>query len=110
MPSATGRSPSNQDITAEIRLGYVYHKQYGTLFAENRYTGSTSYYPHNTLKNLWHLRPVLSRHPLQFELLNNRRNADQYGDDPLAPSQYSIDYEFATVMLANPSSGWRCAI
>lgn len=97
-----GQISFNQDITAEIRLGYVYHKQYGTLFAENRYTGSTSYYPHNTLKNLWHLSEYFPVTRFQFELLNNRRNVDKYGDDPLAPSQYTIDYEFATVMLANP--------
>ena len=97
-----GQISFNQDITAEIRLGYVYQKQYGTLFAENRYSGSVSYYPHNTLKNLWHLSEFFPVSRFQFELLNNRRNAEKYSGDPLAPSQYTIDYEFAAVMLANP--------
>lgn len=44
-----------QDITAEDRTGYLWQKQYGTLFVENRYTAWGNYYPHNTLRNLWTL-------------------------------------------------------
>ncbi len=92
----------NQDITAEQRLGYFYEKPYGTLFVENRYTDWVNYYPHNTLKNLWCLSKYIPSYKFQFELLNNRRNAALYAGDPLAPSTYDIDYEFAAVMLANP--------
>jgi alpha-galactosidase len=90
------------DVTAEVRFGYLYEKQYGTLFVENRYTNAGSYYPHRTLKNLWLLAEVVPARRLQFEVLNHRRNAQKYGDDPLAPANYSIDYLFASVMVSNP--------
>ena len=92
----------NQDITAEDRLGYLYQKQFGTLFVENRYTDWGNYYPHNTLKNLWSLSKYFPVNKFQFEVLNQRRNADRYINDPLAPGNYSIDYLFASVMVANP--------
>ena len=40
-----------------------------------------------------------------MEFLNNARNAEKYGDDPLAPARYTPDALFATVMFANPL-GW----
>jgi alpha-galactosidase len=92
----------NLDVTAEIRYGYLYEKQYGTIFVENRYTDWGNYYPHNTLKNLWQLSVVLPSRKFQFEVLNNKRNMDKYEDDLLAPYNYTMDYEFATVMMANP--------
>jgi alpha-galactosidase len=92
----------NMDVTAEVRFGYLYEKQFGTLFVENRYTNWGNYYPHRTLKNIWLLAEVLPTRRLQFELLNHRRNAQKYGDDPLAPANYSIDYLFASVMVSNP--------
>jgi alpha-galactosidase len=92
----------NMDVTAEVRFGYLYEKQYGTLFVENRYTNHASYYPHRTLKNLWLLAEVVPARRLQFEVLNHRRNPQKYGDDPLAPANYSIDYLFASVMVSNP--------
>lgn len=99
---SNGQIAVNQDITAEDRLGYLYEKQYGTLFVENRYTDWGNYYPHNTLKNLWSLNRYLPACKFQFELLNNTRNRPVYEGDPFAPGLYSMDYLFASVMIANP--------
>lgn len=100
--NSRGAISFNQDITAEDRLGYVYEKQYGTLFVENRYTDWGNYYPHNTLKNVWSLSRYFPMHKFQFEVLNNTRNRAVYGDDPFAPHLYDIDYAFASVMVCNP--------
>ena len=96
----------NLDITAGVRLGYLTHKEIGTLFVENRYTDWTNYYPHAVLKNLWTLSELFPTRKFQFELLNNQRNADKYEasapGDELAPVNYDIDWLFASVMLSNP--------
>ena len=92
----------NLDCTAQNRQGYVMWKQFGTLFVENRYTDWCNYFPHNTLKNLWMLSQFIPPRKFQFELLNNSRNDEKYGDDPLRPATYDITYEFASVMIANP--------
>ncbi|MBQ4637944.1 MAG: alpha-galactosidase [Clostridia bacterium] len=92
----------NLDVTAQNRLGYVHEKNHGTIFVENRYTDWGNYYPHNTLKNLWMLSRYIPSRRLLFEVLNNKRNRDKYEGDPLAPINYPIDYEFASVMLSNP--------
>ena len=96
----------NLDITAGVRLGYLTHKEIGTLFVENRYTDFTNYYPHTTLKNLWMLASVFPTRKFQFELLNNLRNAEKYEaaapGDELAPANYPIDWLFASVMISNP--------
>ncbi len=102
MAAHGGRISLNQDITAELRLGYFYEKQHGTLFVENRYTDWGNYYPHNTLKNLWMLSRYIPARKFQFEALNLRRNAHKYEGDPFAPCLYDMDYAFACVMLANP--------
>lgn len=91
----------NMDITAESRFGYLYEKQFGTIFVENRYTDWGNYYPHNTLKNLWCLSKLMPANKFLFEVLNNKRNINNYAD-PLAPIHYSIDYIFASVMISNP--------
>lgn len=92
----------NLDLTAGDRLGYLYGKEYGTIFVENRYTDWGNYYPHNTLKNLWMLSKYIPADKFQFEVLNCKRNADKYPNDPLAPFEYDIDYTFAAVMFSNP--------
>ena len=96
----------NLDITSGVRLGYLPHKEIGTLFVENRYTDWTNYYPHTTLKNLWELSEYFPARKFQFELLNNLRNADKYEalapSDELAPANYDIDWLFASVMVSNP--------
>ena len=97
-----GKLNFNLDITNNERLGYFCGIQYGTLFVENRYTDWKNYYPHRTMRNLWQLSRYLPAAKFQFEVLNPRRNQDLYGDDPLAPAAYDIDWCFASVMASNP--------
>lgn len=98
-----GRICVNQDITAEIRLGQIYHREFGNLFVENRYTDAGSYYPHGTLKNLWMLSEYVPAGKMQFECLNRARNHDKYpAGDPFAPGNYDMDYLFAVTMAASP--------
>ena len=92
----------NLDITADHRLGHWFHREYGTLFVENRYTDWGCYFPYRTLRNLWMLSRYIPSVKMQFEVLNPRRNPDEYGDDPVAPINYDMDYLFAIVMTANP--------
>ncbi len=92
----------NLDVTAEDRFGYLYQPQYGTLFVENRYTDFANYYPHNTFRNLWSLASVIPAQRLQMEFLNPRRNEDLYREMPFAPTEYGMDYLFATVLPSNP--------
>lgn len=97
-----GKLQFNLDITNDERLGYFCGIPYGTLFVENRYTDWKNYYPHRTLRNLWQLSKYIPAKKFQFEVLNPRRNTELYGDDPLAPNTYDIDWLFASVMPANP--------
>ncbi len=97
----------NMDITAQVRLGHLYQKEYGSLFIENRYTDSTNYYPHYTLKNVWELAKYIPVGKCQFELLNMRRNEklynERYGEpDPLRPALWPMDTVFACSMAACP--------
>jgi alpha-galactosidase len=93
------------DVTAEIRPGYFGMADVGPLFVENRYTDFHGYWPHQTLRNFWQLSAYVDPRRLRMEVLNNQRNLPLYSGDPLAPSIYSPDYLFATVMFANPL-GW----
>ncbi len=90
------------DITAQKRWGYLYGKEYGKIFVENRYTDWANYYPHLTLRNVWHLSKYIPLSKLQFELLNIRRNKERYTDNFLKPACYSMDYVFAVTMFSNP--------
>jgi len=92
----------NLDITANHRLGHWFRREYGTLFVENRYTDTVRYYPFRTLRNLWMLSRFIPTVKFQMEVLNPRRNTALYGDDPLAPANYEMDYLFAAVMVSNP--------
>ena len=47
------------DVTAEIRPGYFGLPDIGTLFVENRYAKHSSWWPHQTLRNLWTLSHVV---------------------------------------------------
>ena len=85
-----------------MRWGYFYQKQYGKLFLENRYTDWGNYFPHDTLRNLWEVSRFVPAQRLQIEVLNPRRNPDQYLNDPFAPGLYSMDYLFGIAMVANP--------
>ena len=93
------------DVTAEVRPGWFGRPEVGPLFVENRYTDWGRYFPHATLRNLWQLAWWVAPWRLRLELLNHRRNAERYGDDPLAPGRYPADYLFAAVMVASPL-GW----
>ena len=102
---SAGRIVLDPDVTAETRMGYFGLPHAGPVFVENRYTDWRRYYPHSTLRNLWMLTHYVDPLRLRMEFLNNARNADKYGDDPLAPGRYSPAYLFATVMFASPL-GW----
>ena len=93
----------NLDITNGPRGGYFYMNETGNLFVENRYTKFGTYYPYQTLRNLWMLSHFVAPERLNFEFLNKWKNKDQYPeDDPFAPANYSFDYLFAITMVAQP--------
>lgn len=100
-----GRLTFDSDATAGLRPSYFGAPATGPIFVENRYTDWQSYWPHLTLRNLWKLAHYVDPLRLRMEFLNNTRNADKYGDHPLAPHQYSPDTLFATVMFSSPL-GW----
>lgn len=107
MMESEGRIVFQMDITNNLRPGWFYEKDLGTLFVENRYTDWGNYYPHNTLRNLWQTAKYIPAQKLLYEVLNLRRNADNYLEedgtsDPLAPGGYTPDYVFASVMVSNP--------
>ncbi len=90
------------DVTNEVRLGFLTGIEHGTLFIENRYTKTTTYYPHRTLRNLWTLSRYLPVCRFQFEIVNPDLAPEAYGDDPFAPVLCDMDYLFASVMVSNP--------
>lgn len=100
-----GRLVFDADVTAGLRTGYFGAPHTGPIFVENRYTDWKTYWPHLTLRNLWQLAGCVDPLRLRMEFLNNQRNTESYGDDPLAPARYSPDALFATVMFSNPL-GW----
>ena len=99
--ASAGQIVFNMDITAGKRFGYLFHREIGDIFVENRYTDWGNYYPHNTLRNLWELSFYFPTKRFQMEVLNHKRNQDKY-HDILAPAGYDMDYLFASVMVANP--------
>jgi alpha-galactosidase len=111
---SAGKVTIDLDATAEVRPGYFGMPSHGPIFVENRYSdsgtptpelGTRGYWPHKTLRNFWLLAQYVDPVRLRMEFLNNARNAAKYGGNPLAPSMYSPDYLFATVMFASPL-GW----
>jgi len=91
------------DVTRNARVNYLCGKQYGTVFVENRYTKTHTFFPHRTLKNLWLLSHYIPASRLQFELVNPDLNRESYApDDEFATPRYDIEYLFASVMLSNP--------
>lgn len=97
-----GRVVFDADATAGIRPTYYGTPRVGPVFVENRYTDWGKYWPHRTLRNLWSLANYVDPVRLRMEFLNNMRNTQKYGDDPLAPVQYAPDTLFATVMFSSP--------
>ena len=91
------------DVTLDRRVNYLFGREYGTVFVENRYTGAVTYFPHRTLRNLWMLSEYIPPSRLQLELVNPELNSEKYSDnDIFRTSEYDIEYLFATVMLSNP--------
>jgi alpha-galactosidase len=105
LDGSEGRVIFDLDVTAEVRPGYFGAIEVGPLFVENRYTDFHSYWPHQTLRNLWSLGRWVDPRRLRMEFLNNVRNTELYAGDPLAPSEYDPATLFATVMFGNPL-GW----
>ncbi|MEJ6780052.1 MAG: alpha-galactosidase [Akkermansiaceae bacterium] len=105
LKETNGRVVFDADATAGIRPGYFGTIQVGPIFLENRYTDWKRYWPHHTLRNLWSLSSYVDPVRLRMEFLNQVRNAEKYGDDPLAPAQYPPDTLFASVMFSSPL-GW----
>lgn len=91
------------DVTLNLRTNYLWGKEFGTVFVENRYTHTGVYFPHRTLKNVWTIGKYIPLSKLQFEIPDPDRNPDKYDEnDIFAPKNYDMDYLFATVMLSNP--------
>ncbi len=105
MTESNGKIVLDFDITAQKRPGYFGAMDVGPLFVENRYTDWHNYWPHQTLRTLRKLAWWVDPARLRMEFLNHSRNTHLYPNDPLAPSQYSPDTLFATVMFSNPL-GW----
>lgn len=92
----------NMDITAGKRFGYLYNREFGNLFLENRFTSGRTYYPYRTLKNVWELSKYVPTQRFQIEVVNVSLNGDRYEGDVLAPITYGQDYAFAVSMVSNP--------
>lgn len=91
------------DVTRDKRINYLCGKEYGSIFVENRYTKSTNSYPYRVLRSLWRFSKYLPTTRFQFELVNPDLFKECYAEDDIfAPSLYSMDYLFASVMLSNP--------
>ena len=91
------------DVTRHDRLNYLCGNEYGTIFVENRYTKTANSFPHRVLRNLWTISRYEPSNRFQFELINPDLNKTSYNEgDPFAPSNYDMDYLFASVMLSNP--------
>jgi alpha-galactosidase len=102
LKSSGGDVVFDPDATAGIRPTYFGSPQVGPVFVENRYTDWGKYWPHRTLRNLWSLAQYIDPVRMRMEFLNNTRNTEKYGDDPLAPVRYAPDTLFATVMFSSP--------
>ncbi len=92
----------NLDATADNRYGYHYNNHLGNIFLENRYTDWKTYYPYQTLRNIWMLSEYVPSQKIQLEFLNKWRNQDLYANDPFGPANYSFDYLFAITMPGQP--------
>ena len=91
------------DVTRDKRINYLCGKEYGSIFVENRYTKSANSYPYRVLRSLWSFSKYLPTTRFQFELVNPDLYSESYPEnDPFAPSNFGMDYLFASVMLSNP--------
>ncbi len=65
----------NLDVTAGVRMGFLYSPEFGPLFPANRYPfarngAANKYYPCNTLRNFWKLSHIIPPHLIQVEIPN----------------------------------------
>ena len=97
-----GKLTFDLDVTAEVRPGYFGMPEFGTLFVENRYSDWRRWWPYATFRNLWELSRAVPPVRLRFECLNPERNREKYGNDPLAPYHYRMDWIFVSVMVSSP--------
>ena len=102
---SAGRVVFDLDITAEVRPGYFGAVEVGPLFVENRYSDWRRWWPHATLRNLWQLAWHIPPQRLRIESLNPQRCVENYGNDPLAPAAWPLEYALATTLVACPL-GW----
>lgn len=107
---------TNGDVTLDMditgnqkRWGYLFNKQYGNLFLENRYAKngncerSYSYFPYSTLRNLWQISEILPTQRFQIEVPNRLLGVGSYRkEDKFAPFNYTQDYLFAIAFFACP--------
>ncbi len=101
----------DMDITGnQKRWGYLFNKQYGNLFLENRMAknyrerpNTYTYFPHSTLRNIWQLSEIMPAQRFQIEMPNRLLGVGCYKDDDvLSPDKYTQDYLFAITMFACP--------
>jgi alpha-galactosidase len=105
LEQSNGKIIVDLDITAGCRPGYLGRIDCGPLFVANRYTDWHGYWPHQVFRMLWQLSWWIEPSRLRFMLLNNNRNTEKYGNDPLAPQQIAPATMFAPLMFCQPL-GW----
>lgn len=111
LAKTAGQVALDMDITGnQKRWGYLFNKQYGNLFLENRYArnfrdrvGTYTYFPYSTLRNLWQISAILPAQRFQIEVPNRLLGVGSYREnDKFAPFNYTQDYLFAIAMFACP--------
>jgi alpha-galactosidase len=93
------------DITDQRRPGFFGGFQQGTIFMENRFTESSTYYTHWTLRNLWRSCRYYPSNRILVEFLNVNRNRSNYAGSPLDPANVGMVYAFAVTLFGN-SLAW----
>jgi hypothetical protein len=79
----------NLDVTAGIRMGFLYSPEFGPIFPANRYpfvsnNAANRYRPDNTLRNFWKLSHLIPPHLIQVEVPNIFHKPSDFADfDPM---------------------------
>lgn len=100
-----GEIAITHDITGgkSRRLGNCYAPYHiRDYFLENRYSRVATYWPHRTLRNLWQLAPLIPTHRFEVEWMDPSKHTEPYGDHPLAPAQFGIEYCLTVTLFARP--------
>jgi hypothetical protein len=111
-----GKVRFNLDVTAGIRLGFLYSPEFGPVFPANRYPQSPQdclrkYHPNNTLRNFWKLSHFIPPHLIQVEVPNFMFDPAEFGDpekfsyrdnDPHSPLLYGGKYCAALSLFGSP--------